>query len=45
MQVKACKCGNFWKEVEAEQNSFQRLQGSGDLADGLSSGVCRGISG
>lgn len=44
-QVKACSCGDFWKEAEAEQNSFLRLQDSGDLAGGLGSGVCRGISG
>lgn len=24
-QVKACGCGDFWKEAEAEQNSFLRL--------------------
>lgn len=38
-------CGNIWKEAEAEQNSFLRLQGSGDLADSLGSGVRRGICG
>lgn len=42
MQVKACSFGDFWKETQAEQNSFLRLQGSGDLADGLGSRVCRG---
>ena len=24
-QVKACGCGDFWKEAKAEQNSFLRL--------------------
>lgn len=44
-QVKACSCEDFWKGAEVEQNSFLRLQDSGDLAGGLGSGVCRGISG
>lgn len=45
VQVKVCVCGNIWKEAEPEQNSFLRLQGGGDLADGLGSGVYRGIRG
>lgn len=42
--VKACSCGDVWKETEVEQNSFLRLQGSGDLWLVAWAVVCVGAS-